>query len=279
MGEINNEPSLTSGELVRDYFESEAFTNYIEIPTSGYHSIYKVKRNGRFYILKGLKPQHRNNPSYRMMLHKEYEICSNLSHHNIVHTYGKTDDPIVGPCIILEYISGMTLQEKIDNHLKIFHAFLLVNQLLDALEYIQHYGIIHRDLKPDNIIITNNAHNIKIIDFDLADQDSFDTLKTIVGDNEYMAPEYQNKGAFIDCRADIYSLGKIIKKLTPLYPFVVLKCLRTDPKKRFCGARSIKYSLKMTRFFIVFSTILLLIVFMVLNLLHWKSINFYSSNC
>ena len=73
--------------------------------------------------------------------------------------------------LLEEYISGVTLQEKLEDEAFLSETELtnLVKQLCEAL-LVLHSAIppiIHRDVKPENIIITAN-NSIKLIDFDAA---------------------------------------------------------------------------------------------------------------
>lgn len=163
----------------------------------------------------------------------EARAASTLNHPHIcvIHEISETDDG--RPFISMEYIEGVTLNEKI--HLE-------QTDLKKLLRYLQHVaegmakahaaGIVHRDLKPDNIMISRDGH-VKILDFGLAklvepagqsdrSNESSAELKTailqghsipgmILGTVGYMSPEQaQGRVNQTDHRSDIFSFGCIL---------------------------------------------------------------------
>ena len=139
----------------------------------------------------------------------------------------------------------------------------IFNELLDAMEYFHSKQIIHRDLKPDNILITNNGNNVKIIDFGLSDADDYVILKQAAGTRKYAAPEQLIPNNTIDCRADIYSLGIILKNNFPKsYHKIAEKCAQQDKEKRFSSVGDIRNFIKrkkITKITAAVSLILLLL--------------------
>ena len=103
--------------------------------------------------------------------------------------------------------------------------------------------IVHRDLKPENIIITHNGQNVKLIDFGLSDADWFAVLKIPAGTRRYAAPELIG-GKAVDCRADIYSLGCILKEMSPRYRKVAEKCAAGSAAERYRDIREVRKALK-----------------------------------
>lgn len=238
---MNNE--LTSSDFLQEnFFTSEdSVSEYIELETqSRFNQFYKVKRFGRWFILKGLKPKYASEAIYVSLLKKEFELSAELSHPNIVVTILKEDNPRIGPAIMMEYIDGMTLNEFLATNPTVEQRQKVVLQLLDAMQYIHSKQITHRDLKPSNILITRNGLNVKIIDFGLADADNYAIFKQPAGTVSYAAPEQMTSGAMIDCRTDIYSFGLILNEIFPKkYGTIVRKCTQSDPSHRYANAADI----------------------------------------
>ena len=270
---LPNKEQPTSGQIL-DTFTcmGEQYSQYSEIPTESYNCIYKAKRYGKWYILKGLKPQFRNDSSYRQMLAKEFEISVSLHHPNIVHVIGKEDNPMWGPCIVMEYIDGQTLHDYLRSGKRLKHARKIVMQTLRALDYMHGKHIVHRDLKPENILITRQRCEVKIIDFGLADTESYDYFKKIVGESKYMAPETQDPNYIIDFRSDLYSFGRILKCFDKRFLYISRKCLRKNPEDRFNSAQNIIAYIQMkTGVMVTLLCVLLLELLLVVNVMLYTS--------
>lgn len=60
--------SSVSGYLTSDFEGiSMTFTEVTPLPSSGYCKIYKAQRYGRWFFLKCLSPEHRDDPAYQQM--------------------------------------------------------------------------------------------------------------------------------------------------------------------------------------------------------------------
>lgn len=249
-----NEISSSGFVTKEDIIDSNVIISDIkEIDTKGYSSLYTAIYLGKKHILKGLKPEYKNKLFYENLLKKEFEISHPLDHPNIVKTIDFKHIPDLGNCIMMEYIDGITLKDFVESRkviesqsrkAKEFYDKIF-NELLDAMSYFHSKQIIHRDLKPSNILITNNGNNVKIIDFGLSDTDDYLILKQAAGTKKYAAPEQLIPNNPIDCRADIYSLGIILRNNFPKsYRKIADKCAQQDREKRFSSANDIKKELK-----------------------------------
>lgn len=193
------EPSVAFGHIEEFY-----------VSPNGYTRLFRANRYGKNLILKTLKPENREMPFYQQALQKEFAIGYQLTHPHICSTIGLEDVPGIGTCIVQEYIDGITLAQYMQQgKLNKRTARKIITELCDALKYLHSKQIIHRDLKPDNIMITHNGDNVKLIDFSLADSDDSTVLKIPAGTRRYTAPEAQEKGYTPTLLADIYSLGII----------------------------------------------------------------------
>lgn len=169
-----------------------------------------------------------------------------LDHPNIVRTITKEQDERVGDCIVLEYVDGTTLDHWLSTSPSRRERKRVVRQILDAMEYFHAQGVIHRDLKPQNILITRNGSNVKIIDFGLSDSDQYAALKQAAGTRRYAAPEQLIDGQKIDQSADIYAFGRLLEEfgLGRTYRRVAHKATRNNPKRRYRNDRAIIRSIK-----------------------------------
>ena len=234
-----NERTETSGyidDIEPDYVLSDRFEIECELPSEGYNRLFKAVRYGKYFVLKGLKEKYRDNNLYRGLIIKEFDILVSLNHPNIVRCYGIEEVEDLGLCIIMEYVDGVTLDKFLETKPSSAQRRKVVKQMLNAMDYYHELQLVHRDLKPSNILITNNAHNVRIIDFGLADTDYYAVFKEPAFTRQYASPEQLN-GEKLDCRSDIYSFGKVLAKIFPnRYKRIAKKCSKEKRKERYPNA-------------------------------------------
>jgi len=159
---------------------------------------------------------------------RECKLTAKLSHPNIVSVFDV--DTINGrePYLVMEYIKGESLADKIHKEESLPYATCgnIIVQICRGLQEAHSMGIIHRDLKPDNILLQHKSDRpdwVKIVDFGISNlvQGTKKLTKTgrMVGTPEYIAPE-QLKDRPIDIRTDLYAVGVMMfEMLTGKVPF------------------------------------------------------------
>ena len=165
-----NSPS-SSGFIVPADFSSE-WRDITLTQTRSRTQIYTASRYGRRFVLKGLTSETAPLTDYRLQQEQEFQLGIQLVHPNIAATYSLEEIDGVGRCIVQEWIDGVTLGEWLRTKPSKAARKRVFSQLMDALEYIHSLQLVHHDLKPDNILITRNGANVKLIDFGLSEVDS-----------------------------------------------------------------------------------------------------------
>ncbi|MHB8581145.1 MAG: protein kinase domain-containing protein [Ignavibacteriaceae bacterium] len=196
----------------------------------------KLKREVAIKLL----PHHiSSNKEEKQRFEIEAQAAAALNHSNIATIYSieNSNDEVF---IVMEYIDGIELKEKIRNEpLSIDESIKILEQIGEGLKAAHQKGIIHRDIKSGNIMITQSG-KIKIMDFGLAKVKGVSHITkmgTTLGTTAYMSPE-QARGEHVDQRTDIWSLGVItFELLTGSLPYsgefeqvIIYSILNEDPK-------------------------------------------------
>ena len=142
--------------------------------------VYTATRYGRRFMLKSLTPEDAQLTDFRLQQEREFQLGVQLVHPNVVATYSLEEVNGIGRCIVQEWIDGVTLGEWLQTKPTKAARKRAFIQILDALEYLHSLQLVHHDLKADNILITRNGTNAKLIDFGLSATDS--TLSLIPND-------------------------------------------------------------------------------------------------
>ena len=206
-----NSPS-SSGFIVPADFSSE-WRDITLTQTRSRTQIYTASRYGRRFVLKGLTSETASLTDYRLQQEQEFQLGIQLVHPNIAATYSLEEIDGVGRCIVQEWIDGLTLGEWLRTKPSKAARKRVFSQLMDALEYIHSLQLVHHDLKPDNILITRNGANVKLIDFGLSATDA--TITSVPNDPrkdiealQRLFPDICPKGHF----ANISALRKVLNR-------------------------------------------------------------------
>ena len=176
--------------------------------------IYTATRYGRRFVLKALAPEVASLTDYKLQQEQEFQLGLQLAHPNIAATYALEDINGVGKCIVQEWIDGITLAEWLQSRPSNSARERVFLQLLDALEYLHSLQLVHHDLKSDNILVTHNGQNVKLIDFGLSATDA--TISPLSNDP----------------RKDIESLQRLFPDICPKGSFANISALRKTLNRR-----------------------------------------------
>jgi len=185
--------------------------------------VYKAEdlKLGRFVALKFLAASIGDEKTRQRFIH-EAKAASSLEHPNICSIHEIDETPEGQMFIVMPCYEGESLAAKIERGpLKLDEALEIAIQTASGLSKAHEKGMVHRDIKPGNIFTTGEGF-VKIVDFGLAKlatQTKLTKTGTTVGTVMYMSPE-QARGAEIDHRSDIWSLGVVLYEMvTGRVPF------------------------------------------------------------
>ncbi len=186
----------------------------------------------RTVAIKVLHPHYAHDPHFMMDFRDEALAASQLDHPNAMRVLDFDQEPDGLIYIVMEYLSGRTLQSLIDEERRLptERAVEIMIQVCAALSVAHDHGIIHRDVKPDNIMLVPSRNDegatfelVKVCDFGIAalqNRGDEGSENVITGTPEYMSPE-QARGLAVDARSDVYACGVCLYELmTGRPPFV-----------------------------------------------------------
>ncbi|KXO17047.1 Stk1 family PASTA domain-containing Ser/Thr kinase [Peptoniphilus sp. GNH] len=199
-----------------------------KIGTGGMGDVYKAHchKLDRIVAIKILKIEYNDDMNFIRKFRRESLAAASISHPNIVSIYDVGSEEVDGQqihYIVMEYIDGKTLKEIVNSEgpLKQSTCLNYTIQIAEALKVAHAKKIVHRDIKSQNIMVTRDER-VKVTDFGIArvaDNSTMTATNAVMGSVHYFSPE-QARGAKVDNRSDIYSLGIVLfEMLTGKVPF------------------------------------------------------------
>jgi serine/threonine protein kinase len=199
------------------------------IARGGMAEIFLARTSGpsgfeKLVVLKKILPKFASRPRFVQLFLDEARIAATLDHPNIAQVYdiGMSDGSYF---FTMEYLHGQDMRAilhrtwRTGERFPIEHAVQVARHVASALHFAHDkqgpdgvsLGIVHRDVSPSNVIVTYDGAT-KLLDFGVA-KTTAQTAKTrtgaLKGKISYMSPE-QARGAPIDRRSDIFSLGIVL---------------------------------------------------------------------
>src|SRR5215475_4376132 len=192
---------------------------------AGYRIESLLRRGGMGVVYRAhdLAPELAQDLRFRERFLRESRLAASLDHPAIVPIYDAGE--VAGRLYIaMRLVEGTDLKRLLaeEGKLEPERALDVVGQVAEALDAAHERGLVHRDVKPSNILIDQRGH-CYLADFGLSRR-----LGDVpvggggrsLGTVDYVAPE-QIRGAELDGRSDVYSLGCVLYEcLAGRPPFV-----------------------------------------------------------
>ncbi|MDQ5815333.1 MAG: serine/threonine protein kinase [Actinomycetota bacterium] len=224
-------------------------------------------RLDRPVAVKLIAPQFAEDPEFLVRFFSEGQSVARINHPNVVSVldFGEVEGR---PFLVIEFVSGGSLNEAFEGPLLPERALELVAEAARGAGAAHALGIVHRDIKPPNILMTERGQ-AKLADFGIASiagGEKFTATGAAIGSPHYVSPE-QVSGRQPVPASDVYSLGVVLYELLtgqklfehtnvtaiaiahieeepeppsasvedvdPALDALVLRCLEKDPADRF----------------------------------------------
>src|SRR5207237_733359 len=123
---------------------------------------------------------------------REARTAAAVKNEQVVAIYSVQDE-VQPPYLVMEFIDGTSLQDKLDKKgpLSVKEILRIGLQTAEGLAAAHKQGLVHRDIKPANILLENGVERVKITDFGLAravDDASITQSGTVAGTAIYVSP-------------------------------------------------------------------------------------------
>lgn len=204
------------GSIIQNRYEVEE-----PIGRGGMSSVYRARdmTTGDKVAFKVMHAHLLENPSNVRRFRREAQAANRVRHDHCVKIFDVGVTPMGSPYIIMDYLDGPSLSQVIADNgkLPVARCLKIFIQACEGMAYVHKLGVLHRDLKPSNIVLVNvddDPDYVKVVDFGIAKVLAEEARSTLsqtptghaLGSPPYMSPE-QCRGAHVDPRADIYSMG------------------------------------------------------------------------
>jgi serine/threonine protein kinase len=192
----------------------------------GFGTVYLAEQSAPLQRQVAVKLLHlgRRDRRIRRRFEVERQALARMSHPNVAQVYEAGITPQGLPYIVMEYVPGAPITDYCDDHaLSLRERLEIFAVVCDGVQHAHQKAVLHRDLKPSNILVTESDGKPlpKIIDFGIAkalDRSAAQLTvdQGMVGTIAYLSPEAieaGSRGADLDTRADVYTLGVLLYEL------------------------------------------------------------------
>jgi serine/threonine-protein kinase len=187
------------------------------IATGGMGEIFRAtdRELGRLVALKVLAARYAQNPELRARFEREALAAARLSGAPNVVTIFDVTEYQGRPIIVMEYLSGGSLQDAVAaGPTPPSRVLRWLEEAAAGLDAAHAAGVVHRDVKPANLLLDGQGH-VHVADFGVASALGMASLTqtgTILGTAGYLSPE-QAAGRHATSASDRYALAVVAWEL------------------------------------------------------------------
>lgn len=187
---------------------------------------------GTRVAVKFIETEFAHHEEVRDRFFNEAFAAARLQSKHIVQVYDHGVDDGGRPYIVMEFLSGEPLDQRLvrEGTLTLPDLASLLQQVCRAVKKAHDAGIIHRDLKPENVFLVWDEEDrrdlVKVVDFGIAkftDRSGITSATrtgAVIGTPHFMSPEQARGLKAVDERADVWSIGVIAyRAVTGVLPF------------------------------------------------------------
>ena len=193
------------------------YDQLVQVGEGGLGRVYRATRisTGGTVAIKELRDVSEASPVWHRALREVEAMLRLKGHPNVVSVEEILPGPN-GPCIVMEYLVGGSLHDRIrEVHLSVPEVVLVGQEVANALLAAHALGVIHRDVKPHNLLVSGFGH-VKVADFGIAAlmRDSGVRTQTQSLTLAYASPEELDGAIDVGPPTDVYSLAATLAHLT-----------------------------------------------------------------
>ncbi|HLU68381.1 MAG TPA: serine/threonine-protein kinase [Kofleriaceae bacterium] len=156
----------------------------------------------------------RTRRAYLERFEREAKAAAKMQHPAIVTIFDVGLDDSGGPYMVLEYLPGESLADRLDQvRMPLGKAVQIGLDLASALSFAHKERIVHRDVKPANVLHAGESR-WKLADFGIARMPDSDLTQVgiFMGTPGYAPPEAISQGRYTS-QADVFAWGAVLYEL------------------------------------------------------------------
>jgi serine/threonine protein kinase len=181
-----------------------------------YYVMQLVEGQSLTSLLDGLRMRGRASADNTSAKHRDYTLVQ--SRGRVSSTRGSESRRSSAACVDTPTNTMPMRAAETADHIRVVARLAL--QAAEALHAAHEYGVVHRDVKPSKLLLDDQG-KLWVTDFGLArcrEDQGLTQTGDVLGTMRYMSPEQAlGRGALIDQRTDVYSLGITMYELATLH--------------------------------------------------------------